>query len=99
MRDGGQLDLRQRRQFDADRARGKPELIRDSHQTLQRGAGHRHREPLTQRIQIDVMTVITRDHREARKTALRRFRCYNDRKGATPEFELPENVHARRPTA
>ena len=99
VRDGGKLDLGERRQFDADGARGKSELVRDSHQAFQRSAGHRHRKPLTQRIEVDIVAVIARDHGEAGQAAFRGFRRHHDGERSSAQIEFSENVHARRPTA
>ena len=87
----GRCTLPSAAELDAQRARREAELVGDAHQAAQRGAGEREREALAQAVQIDVVPVVARDHRDAGEPAFGGLGG-QDR----PAGEAPAEVESRR---
>jgi DNA-binding response OmpR family regulator len=68
--DGGQPKLAQMTELEAKRAACKVQLAGHDEQRSQRHAVQRHRIPATERIQVDLVAMVGRDHRKTGEAAL-----------------------------
>ena len=83
MQDRGQPQLGKMRQLDAQRTACQLEMPRRLDQPAQRHAFQRHGVAAAQRVDVDAMTEVGRDHREASETAFGCFRLQHHRQPDT----------------
>lgn len=99
MQDGRKMHPPQRRELDFEGASGEAELIGNPHETLERRACEGKGIALAKSHEVEVVAMITRDHRNARKATFRSLRGSDYWQSAPAKTQLAGDAHARRPTA